>query len=123
LRYDPNKSLFESLREIYMLKGLDEVYTHYCIFKTDPANVGIRTEEDLNSLGVFLLKEKKYSDSVLVFDQNLKDYPESFEAHLGLGEAYLATGEKGKAAASVERALKIKPGDPRAKSLLEKTME
>lgn len=120
LRYDPGKSLFESLREIYLLQGLSGAYIHYYKFKTDPANVQIRTEEELNRLGAFLLDQKKYDDAIQVFTQNLEDYPGSFEAHLGLGEVYFASGDKTKAAASFERALKIKPGDTRAAALLKK---
>jgi tetratricopeptide (TPR) repeat protein len=123
LSYDPDKSLFESLRDIYALKGLSGAYTHYYKFKTDPANVQVRTEDDLNRLGADLLDQKKYADAEQVFGQNLEDYPDSFEAHLGLGETYLATRDKTKAAASFEQALKIKPGDARAAELLKKARE
>jgi tetratricopeptide (TPR) repeat protein len=123
LGYDPGKSLFESLRETHALHGLSGTSIHYYKLKTDPANVNIRTEEDLNRLGAFLLEQKKYGDAGRVFVQNLEDYPDSFAAHLGLGETHLASGDKTKAAASFERALKIRPGDARAAAFLKKAKE
>ena len=123
MAFDPDQSLLESLREAYALGGLSGAYLRYYKFKTDPANVQVQTEDVLNCLGAYLLEQKKYEDAGQVFAQNLEDYPDSFEAHLGLGETYLATQDKAKAAASFERALKLKPGDARAAALLKKARQ
>jgi len=54
------------------------------------------------------------------FDGAAADHPDSFEAHIDLGEAYLGAGKKAEATKSLEKGLSLKPGDARAKELLEK---
>jgi len=100
--------------------GFDAAYTRFYKFSTDPETAGIDIQADLHRFGRALLEKAKFAEAVQVFWQNAADHPDSFEAHLDLGEAYLGAGKKDEAAKSLEKALSLKPGDACAKELLAK---
>jgi tetratricopeptide (TPR) repeat protein len=100
--------------------GFDAAYSLFYKFSTDPDTAGLDIQADLHKFGRALLERQRFSEAVQVFRQNADGHPDSFEAHLDLGEAYLAAGKKAEAAKSLERALSLKPGDSRARDLLEK---
>jgi tetratricopeptide (TPR) repeat protein len=100
--------------------GFDAAYNRFYKFRTDPETAGRDTSADLHMFGRALMERKKSAEAVRVFQQNAADHPDSFEAHLDLGEAYLDTGNRPEAAKSLEKALSLRPGDVRAQALLDK---
>jgi tetratricopeptide (TPR) repeat protein len=100
--------------------GFDAAYNLFYKFRTDPETARRDISADLHLFGRALMERKKFGEAVRVFQQNAADHPESFEAHLDLGEAYLGAGNKAAAAKSLEKALSLRPGDARTKALLDK---
>jgi CubicO group peptidase (beta-lactamase class C family) len=77
-------------------------------------------ERRINEIGYVLLQKKRPADAVAVFELNVRRFPESWNAHDSLGEAYAATGERQKAIASYQRSLELNPRNANATAMLEK---
>ena len=67
-------------------------------------------EATMNRVGYALLRGKKVADAVEVFRQNVADYPDSWNVHDSLGEAYAADGKTDLAIQAYERSLQLNPG-------------
>lgn len=70
------------------------------------------------TLGYNILAEKEFSYAQWTFEQQLIDYPESSEAHVGIGDTYLLQGELDKASTSYGQALLLNPMQERAQTIL-----
>jgi hypothetical protein len=119
LAFEAPEDLAGQLLVAFEQGGFDAAFTRFFKFRTDPGTAGIDVAADLHRFGQSLLERKKFKEAALVFQQNVADNPESFEAHLDLGEAYLGAGNMAEAVKSLEKALSLRPGDPRAKQLLD----
>jgi tetratricopeptide (TPR) repeat protein len=64
-------------------------------------------EPVLNTLGYRLLREGHLDAAVAAFRLNAEEYPRSLNVHDSLGEALLAAGRTGEAAASLQRAIAL----------------
>ena len=67
----------------------------------------IATEADINNLAYQRLAEKKYSEALALFRQNVKDHPKSWNCYDSLGEALANTGDKKGAAENYSKALAL----------------
>ena len=67
------------------------------------------TVNTLIKLGETLINEKRYDDAVGIANLNLEVFPKSGIAYYGLGEAYQAKGDNGKALESYEKAKSLMP--------------
>ena len=77
-------------------------------------------EKRINEIGYILLQKKKLAEAVAVFELNTRRFPESWNAHDSLGEAYAAAGERAKAAVSYQRSLELNPQNANAAAMLRK---
>ena len=59
----------------------------------------------MNVIAYQLLGDKKNTEALDLFRKNVKDHPDSWNAHDSLGEALAATGDKKGAITSYEKAL------------------
>jgi len=100
--------------------GLDAASRYLYVTRSDPATAGVDFFAELRQVGRTMLERGRPADALRVFQQNLRDRPDAFEAHADAGEAYLAAGKTAEAVTALAKALAIKPGDPRAQALLEK---
>ncbi len=73
----------------------------------------------LNYAGYFYLRKKEIKKSIGVFKLAVREYPDKFNPYLGLGDAYLANEEKGKAIKSYEDALLRSPGNKMIKDKID----
>jgi len=71
----------------------------------------ILPERMVNSLGYFLIGQKKLENAVEIFSYNIERFPKSFNAHDSLGEAYMIMGNKEKAIKYYRLAVELNPGD------------
>jgi tetratricopeptide (TPR) repeat protein len=76
-------------------------------------------ERPLTSAAEELVKQGKPQQALALLELNLEYFPESGRTVFQMGETYLAAGDKEKAKASFERALKLNPENERAKKRLE----
>ena len=76
----------------------------------------IATEAEVNQTGYGLLAQNKLDEAIAVFQKNVKDHPDSWNAYDSLAEAYGLKGDKAQAAANYRKALdKVKAEDQRAR--------
>ncbi len=103
--------LQDVLLSVIKEKGLDEAVSTY--HKLHDEYYGSFTydfaPETLVKLVQMLNEEKRYDDAVGIANLNIEMYPESGMAYYGLGEAYLAKGDKDKALENYEKAKDLMP--------------
>ena len=68
-------------------------------------------EARLNAFGYILVNRKEYDKAVKILSYNIKLYPNSYNAHDSLAEAYLTKGDKEQAIQYYKLAVKLNPGD------------
>ena len=96
--------------------------THY---NNVSEQIGYRVKPDenqVNSLGYYLLRQKQFIKAEALFKLNITNYPETANCYDGLGDLYLAKGEKLKAIESFKKTLSLKI-IPETKQKLENIIE
>ncbi len=74
----------------------------------------IATEAEVNQTGYGLLGQNKFDEAIAVFQRNVKDHPESWNAYDSLAEAYALKGDKAQAVTYYRKALdKVQAEDQR----------
>jgi tetratricopeptide (TPR) repeat protein len=66
--------------------------------------LAIATEVEINNQGYALLGQNKVDEAIALFQKNVKDHPESWNACDSLAEAYALKGDKAQAAAFYRKA-------------------
>jgi hypothetical protein len=79
----------------------------------------VDTREGIEVIGYQMLKMGDHAAAVALLEANARDYPSSATSAFGLGRAYAAAGDKAKARAEYERALRLDPAYKRAADALE----
>ena len=77
-------------------------------------------ESDLNTLGYELLKEKDKNPAINVFRLNVANFPNSWNAHDSLGDAYFEDKKNELAMASYRKSLELNPNNQNAVNQLKK---
>jgi len=75
-------------------------------------------ENQVNNLAYQMLKQKQFSKAEALFKLNIANYPETANCYDGLGDLYMAKGEKTNAIASFKKTLSLK-AIPETKEKLE----
>ena len=75
----------------------------------------IATEADVNALGYQYLGERRVEEALVLFRQNVKDYPKSWNAWDSLGEALGVAGRKPEAVEAYRKALAMAPAGQQAR--------
>lgn len=116
LPYEPYDSpLYVVYRDV--LKGGAAAIRRYRDARKSSSGVRL-TERQTNDLGYRLLAKKKNAEALEVFRINVEDYPDSWNAHDSLGEAYLALGQGEPAIRSYRRSLVLNPANANARNVL-----
>jgi hypothetical protein len=69
----------------------------------------INPDESLvNNLGYYMLRQKQFIKAEALFKLNISNYPETANCYDGLGDLYLAKGDKLKAIESFKKTLSLK---------------
>jgi predicted alpha/beta superfamily hydrolase len=82
--------------------------THY---KNVSAQIGYLIKPDesqVNNLGYYMLRQKQFIKAEALFKLNITNYPETANCYDGLGDLYLATGDKLKAIENFKKTLSLK---------------
>jgi hypothetical protein len=78
--------------------------------------LSVATEVEVNQAGYTLLGQNKVDEAITLFQKNVKDHPDSWNAYDSLAEAYALKGDKAQATANYRKALDgVKQGDQRAR--------
>jgi len=75
-------------------------------------------ENQVNNLAYLMLNQKQLKKAEALFKLNIANYPETANGYDGMGDWYLANGEKAKAIESFKKTLTLKP-IPETKAKLE----
>jgi uncharacterized protein len=79
-------------------------------------------ESQVNGLGYYMLSQKQFIKAEALFKLNITNYPETANCYDGLGDLYLAKGDKLKAIESFKKTLTLKL-IPETKEKLEKLLK
>lgn len=74
----------------------------------------------LNKIGYNFLKEKSVDDAIIVFQGNVKLFPNNANNWDSLGEAYFINSDKENALKSYQKALELDPNSESAKAMIKK---
>jgi len=76
----------------------------------------VATEAEINLQGYTLLGQNKLDDAIALFQRNVKNFPDSWNAHDSLAEAFALKGDKAQATTNYRKALdKVKQEDQRVR--------
>jgi hypothetical protein len=69
--------------------------------------LSIATEPEVNAYGYQLLGQRKVDEAIAMFEKNVKDHPQSWNAHDSLAEAYGVKGDRRKALEYYTKAMNL----------------
>ena len=97
------------------------IVTHYNNV-SDQINYLVKPDErQVNGLAYYMLRQKQFIKAEALFKFNITNYPETANCYDGLGDLYLAKGDKVKAIESFKKTLTLKL-NPETKAKLEKLL-
>ena len=77
-------------------------------------------ENALHHLGLILVSKQEYHEAVSCFQKVLQTNPDNALTHGALGTAYYKLGEKDPAIHEFQEVLRLDPGNPNAREMLER---
>ena len=117
---EPEKSLADSLLNITLNYGIDSALTVYGKIISDTTNNLNKSLEEQITFGYDLINIRKYSDSILFFRMLSREFVNSAQVFIGLGDAYFKDGNKGLATKNFRQALRLQPLNNYAAEMLKK---
>lgn len=105
----PKRSFISTLNKILTASDIQAAIQEYNELGRDHFDEYNFEESELNTLGDYLLSQKKLSEAVEIFKLNLKSYPNSWYSYARLGEAMVKGNNKEAAIMCYERAITLMP--------------
>lgn len=96
--------------------------THYNIVSAQIGYLVKPSESQVNSLAYYSLSQKQFAKAEALFKLNISNYPETANCYDGLGDLYLAKGDKVKAIENFKKTLSLKL-IPETKEKLDKLLK
>ncbi|MFL5495093.1 MAG: hypothetical protein ACJ8DC_11980 [Gemmatimonadales bacterium] len=118
LSYQHTPPLADQLEQALHQGGFHLAEEKHRAYKADPRHRFIDTEAGLNGLGYRLLAQGQLQQAITIFKLNADDYPDSWNVHDSLGEAYLKAGETAMAVRSYQRSVALNPDNQHAIEIL-----
>jgi glyoxylase-like metal-dependent hydrolase (beta-lactamase superfamily II) len=112
-------SICEPLTRTIVDKGIAAAVEQYRALRREHPEAYDFGEGELNNLGYQLLSRAMVAEAIGVFTLNVESYPDAFNPHDSLGEAYVEAGELDLAVASYERSLELNPDNESAVQALQ----
>jgi hypothetical protein len=101
--------------------GLNAVLASYQKFVGDPAHkYQTNSESGINRFGYELLMQKRVSDAITMFELNVREHPDSWNAWDSLGEGYMNARDKQRAIAAYQKSLELNPENTNGKQMMER---
>jgi predicted alpha/beta superfamily hydrolase len=122
----PLLSLYNGLKFIYkdyflkdiQTKSIDQIEAYY---KKIYGGKFLPPESIINNIAYsHLQKENSRELAIQYFKFNVENYPDSFNAYDGLGEAYLMINDKNRALENYKKSLRLNPKNENAKQMIDK---
>jgi uncharacterized membrane protein len=118
--FDPRPSISAALAETIKTEGVNAALARYHALRAAPKPVYNFDEDELNTLGYQLIREKNYSAAIRILSLNTEVYPKSGNTWDSLGEAYMDDGDIADAVANYHKSLSINPANQNAREMLAK---
>ena len=109
LRVEPYTSPGRILFRKGMAHGAGPALRDYFAWREGRPTSEWLTEDQLNRVGLDLLRSGHVKDAIEVLRLNVQEHPQSFNVYDSLGEAYAADGERALAIANYARSIEINP--------------
>ncbi len=128
--YDALRFIFDYYKlKIYNSQLEDANFKLDSLFAANYNNVSAQmgytvkpNESQVNGLAYYMLRQKQFNKAEALFKLNITNYIETANCYDGLGDFYLAKGDKAKAIASFKKTLSLK-AIPETKEKLEKLLK
>ena len=108
----------EVIEEAIEKEGITAAIDKYHTLKNLNSIEYIFNEGQFNSLGYRLLSGDKVKEALEIFKLNVEMFPESSNGYDGLGEAYMAYGDKESALKNYKKSLELNPDNTNAREKL-----
>jgi uncharacterized membrane protein len=118
--FDPRPSISAALAETIKTGGVDAALAQYRALRSVGKPVYNFDEDELNTLGYQLIRDKNYKGAIRILSLNAEVYPKSGNTWDSLGEAYMDDGDIADAVANYHKSLSINPGNQNAREMLAK---
>jgi tetratricopeptide (TPR) repeat protein len=116
----PKKSLAKELLSKMQSSGTVQVMNLYKSLKENAAGYYLN-EQEINSVGYFLLYNLKRIDAAIIFFKlNTLEFPKSANTFDSLGEAYMVSGDNKKAIENYKKSFELDPTNDNAQKMIEK---
>lgn len=100
---------------LYNAAGMKAIDAHYRKLEEKFGLAGLKAPENLiNRLGYQLLGEARTTEAIVVFRQNVENYPKSANVYDSLGEAYQKNDQHEESVANYKKSLELNPGNENA---------
>jgi len=118
------RQLFESaasiIEQTMETSGIDAAIQKYRILKTGGSNKYFFGENEFNAFGYRLMGTGKVKEAIEIFKLNVEAYPDSWNVHDSLGEAYMNDGQKDLAIKYYEKSIELNPDNKNGKETLKR---
>ena len=104
-------------------KGADVAIARYRKLRAEKSTAYNFSESQLNRAGYSLLKSGRMTDAIALLALNVEMFPESFNVHDSLGEAYMKASDFDKAIASYSKSVELNPKNTNAVEMLTRLKE
>ncbi len=102
------------------IKTTEEEAFVYAYIDAINKTVTRKKQDVFNKLATPYLQEKSFDDAIIVFQENIKLFPNDANTWDSLGEAYFVNHDKENALKSYTKALKLNPKSESAKTMIQK---
>jgi tetratricopeptide (TPR) repeat protein len=123
LRYESYESHGRSLFKNVVVKGSEVALNEYREWRKGRPTNEMVNENQMNRIGLDLLRMGRVKDAIEVLKQNVADHPQSFKVYDSLGEAYAANGDKELAIKNYELSIELNPENKGGIEALKKLRE
>jgi CubicO group peptidase (beta-lactamase class C family) len=104
--------------DVAMHAGIPAAIGEYFRLKNDTRHFVVPGRDYMIGHGLRFAELGDYDNAILIFKAVVSEYPESWEAYNGLGEAYLQKGDRPSSIQSFKRALELNPENAVAREKL-----
>ncbi len=116
----PQKPIKDYLYKTILDEGIDRAISTYKYLKKESPNLFDFSENQLNYLGYWLLKQKRFDDAVKIFKLNAEAFPNSSNVYDSMGEGLLAKGDTTEAIKYYKKSIELNPGNENGLKILKK---
>ncbi len=113
-------SVGDAIIHTLMESGVSAAISQYRQLRKERPDEYDFAEKALNDLGYYLLKHDRVADAIEIFKLNVEVYPQGFNAHDSLAEAYMRNNNRELAIKHYKKSLELNPKNANAIEMLKK---